>query len=85
MYLIYMYMYMNRGIRDTSPIRKCPPPWDPRHKHTVQLYMYRGTSLIRNSRPLGPYSKTLHRALWWPLWGGVVLMSEVPLYMFFFK
>jgi hypothetical protein len=27
---------------------------------------YRGTSLIRNSAPLGPYSRTKHRALWWP-------------------
>ena len=26
---------------------------------------YRGTSLIRNSRPLGPYSETMPRALWW--------------------
>ena len=28
---------------------------------------YRGTSLIRNSALLGPYSKTMHRALWWVL------------------
>jgi hypothetical protein len=26
---------------------------------------YRGTSLIRNSPPLGSYSGTLPRALWW--------------------
>ena len=26
---------------------------------------YRGTSLIRNSDPLGPYSRTMPRALWW--------------------
>ena len=26
---------------------------------------YRGTSLIRNSASLGPYSRTMHRALWW--------------------
>ena len=25
---------------------------------------YRGTSLIRNSAPLGPYSRTMPRALW---------------------
>ena len=31
---------------------------------------YRGTSLIRNSALLGPYSRTLHRALWWVLGGG---------------
>ena len=27
---------------------------------------YRGTSLIRNSAPLGPYNGTMPRALWWP-------------------
>ena len=26
---------------------------------------YRGTSFIRNSAPLGPYSRTVPRALWW--------------------
>ena len=40
---------------------------------------YRGTSLIRNSPLLGPYSRTVFRALWWPQGGGVFLMSEVPL------
>ena len=27
---------------------------------------FRGTSLIRNSAPLRPYSKTMPRGLWWP-------------------
>jgi len=40
--------------------------------------MYRGTSLISNSTPLGPCS--MPRALWWPYGGGLFLMSEVPLY-----
>ena len=40
----------------------------------------RGTSLIRNSAPLAPYSRNMPRALWWS-WGGLLfLMSEVPLY-----
>ena len=26
---------------------------------------HRGTSLIRNRPPLAPYSRTLHRSLWW--------------------
>jgi len=26
---------------------------------------HRGTSLIRNCPPLGPYSRTMPRALWW--------------------
>jgi len=40
---------------------------------------YRGTSLIRNSAPLGTFSRNMPRALWWPLGGGLFLMSEVPL------
>ena len=28
--------------------------------------VYRGTSFIRNSAPLGPYSRTLHRDPRWP-------------------
>ena len=42
--------------------------------------LYRGTSLIRNSPLLGPYSRTVSRALWWPPGGGLFLISEVPLY-----
>ena len=29
------------------------------------LTPYRGTSLIRNRAPPGPYSRTMPRALWW--------------------
>jgi hypothetical protein len=32
------------------------------------------------SAPLGPYSRTMHRAPWWSQEGGLFLMSEVPLY-----
>ena len=39
----------------------------------------KGTSLIRNSPPLGPYCGTLHIALWWPWGRGLLLLSEVPL------
>jgi len=31
---------------------------------------YRGTSLIRNSAPLGPYNRTIPRALWRSYGGG---------------
>ena len=33
----------------------------------------RGTSLIRNSAPLGPCSRTIPRALWWVLGRGCFL------------
>ena len=34
----------------------------------------------RNSAPLGPYSRTMPRALRWSWGGGQFLMSEAPLY-----
>ena len=40
---------------------------------------YRGTSLIRNSVPLGPYSRKLPRAFWRPSGGELFLLSEVHL------
>ena len=36
---------------------------------------YRGTSLIKNSAPLGPYSRTVPRALRWS-WGGGAVSYE---------
>ena len=46
---------------------------------TKQTEAEPGTSLIRNSGLLCPYSRTTHRALWWVLGRGRLLMSEVPL------
>ena len=40
---------------------------------------YSGTSLIRNSAPLEPYSRPMPKALWWSQGGALFLMSEVPL------
>jgi len=34
---------------------------------------YRGTSLIRNSAPVGPYSSPMPRDLWWSYGGGCFL------------
>ena len=34
---------------------------------------FRGTSLIGNSAPLGPYSRTMPRAVWKPVGGGFFL------------
>jgi hypothetical protein len=36
---------------------------------------YRGTSLKRNSAPIGPYSRTMLRALWWSYGGGGCFLS----------
>ena len=43
-------------------------------------FSYRGTSLIRNCLLLGPYSRTVTRALRSSSGGRQILMSEVPLY-----
>ena len=41
----------------------------------------RCTSLIRNRRSLGPYSRTMPRALWWPWGGGRFLLSKIQEYL----
>ena len=41
---------------------------------------YRGTSLIRHSPPLGPYSRTMSGVLGGSKEGGMFLMGELPLY-----
>ena len=41
--------------------------------------LYRGTSLIRNCPPLGPYIRTMPMALCGTRGGGLFLISEVPL------
>ena len=41
---------------------------------------FRVTSLIRNSAPLGPYSRTMPRASWRSLEGVLFLVSEIPMY-----
>ena len=40
---------------------------------------YRGTSLMKNSAPLGPYNRTMPRALRWAQGRGLFLRSEVTL------
>jgi hypothetical protein len=40
---------------------------------------YRGTSIIKNSASLGPYSRNMPMATWWPYGGELFLMSEMPL------
>jgi len=53
----------------------------PRAREILRFdWTYRGTSPIRNSAPIGPYSRTMPRTMWkpWGVW--LLLMSEVPLY-----
>ena len=51
-----------------------------RKGHQGLLNGYRGTSLIRNRPPLGPYSRSMPRVLQWSYGVGQFLMREVPLY-----
>ena len=45
---------------------------------SISLHM--GTSLIRNSAPLAPYSRNMPRALWWSWGRRLFLTIEVPLW-----
>ena len=38
----------------------------PRKVREHGCYAYRGTPLIRNCPPSGPYKRTMPRTLWWP-------------------
>ena len=46
---------------------------------SARLARYRGTSLMRNNRPAGPYSSPMPRTYGGSEEGWVFLMSEVPL------
>ena len=46
---------------------------------SIGVGAYRGTSLMRKRTPLGPYSRTMPRALWGYEGVGRFLMSEVLL------
>ena len=39
---------------------------------------YRGTLPIRDSAPLGPYSRNIPRAIWWSQGGGCFLSARYP-------
>ena len=71
---IYMYVYrffiVSREQHLSLSLLRCSPSLEPD----------RGTSLIRTSAPLGPYSRTMPRALWWSRGGALFLLSEVPLF-----
>ena len=47
------------NLPSTHPLASLP------HVPARPRYMYMGTSLIRNHPPPAPYSRALHRALWW--------------------
>ena len=68
----YLYPHLSAPVRGGEaavhgPQRCGAPP---------SSHLYRGISLIRKRRPLGPYSSPMPRALWWYGGGGRFLMSS---------
>ena len=51
------------------------PPHTP---PTPETRRYRCTSLIRKCRPLGPYTRTMPRDIWWPQGRVRFLMGAIP-------
>jgi len=52
-------------LASAAPMFTSPFHWDAhRAQLPVSLAPYRGTSSIRNCRPLRPYSRTMPRVLW---------------------
>jgi len=46
-------------------VRFCVDKLSVAHETPLAWSTYRGTSLIRNSAPVGPYSRNMPMALWW--------------------
>ena len=79
---LYTYIIMHTRARvppcyprDRACLASRRPPRDPLTTGTLQELdtsdqPCRGTSLIRNAPLLGPYSGTIPRVRWWPLWKG---------------
>ena len=62
---IFCGSFLQKGevLADVGRIQNLKDLKDP----ALARSLYRGTSLIRNSAPLGPYSRTMAGALWWSL------------------
>ena len=52
------------GIKGVAKVKRAPRGLSPLDLICV-FRVYRGTLLIRKRLPLGPYSRTMPRALWW--------------------
>ena len=50
-----------------------PPPDATAPRAPQSRRAYRNTSIIRDKRCLGPFSRLMHRALWWSWWGDCFL------------
>ena len=62
----YCWSRLARDFQSVVVIYLASMPGSLHSRHTPLRAGCRGTSLIRNNNPLGPYSRTMPRALWWP-------------------
>jgi len=59
-----------------QPLLDPPPP----HREPGSLKTIHGYLAYKKPSPVGPYSRTMPRLLWWSYRGGRFLTSEVPLH-----
>ena len=60
-------------IRPRLPLWLLPESFEDRIKGPPRIQpVYRGTSLMGKSSPLGPYIRTIPRVIWWSYGGGAV-------------
>ena len=68
MYVYNIYIRVGRGCAWMAVTSWMP--WCQSIQSFDDVTWYRGTSLIRNRPRLGPYSRTMPKALWWSKGGG---------------
>ena len=68
-------------MKSIKPVVKFSPLGDYAPADLVRTFcLLQGYLAHQKPRPLGPYSRTMPRALWYSYGGGRFLMSEVNLY-----
>ena len=74
-------------------MKAVPPPWhvvkgaengqsQVRNPNLTGISEVQGYLAYKKQPPLGPYSRTMSRARWWPYGGGLFITSEATLYLF---
>ena len=70
----------HRGLLARVVIRE--PLYNVLRQPSPPSRVYRGTSLVTNTPPAGPYGNSMPRVLWWSWGGWRFLKSEAPLCMY---
>ena len=61
-FIVYGLVFIVWSVACVRRVLRTTPSMTP--ANTLCL-LYRGTSLITNNAPLGPYSRNMPKALWW--------------------